>query len=175
MEFSWRIRPGSPEPTVEVAGELDVESGPYLHEQLRSIMRAHSAYLAIDLTGVTFIDCSGVSALLASCQYARALGGSMRVAGASPGVRRTIEITGLQQVLGVLPASPRNVQADSGTSAADLLRLLRGEYRITEVPLSCHFMQLGRRHQLSHSRRTPPTGMCADCRFQQPGWRAPAG
>src|SRR5260370_24289822 len=71
MEFSWRIHPASAVPTVEVAGELDLESGPYLHEQLRSLIRAHGAYLAIDLSGVTFIDCSGVNALLASGRDAR--------------------------------------------------------------------------------------------------------
>jgi anti-anti-sigma factor len=119
MEFSWRIRRGDPVPTVEVAEELDLDSGPYLHEQLRSIMRTHGAYLAIDLTGVTFIDCSGVNALLASGRDARRLGGWMRVAGASPCVRRLIEITGLQQVLEVLPASPLNGRADSVISAAE--------------------------------------------------------
>jgi anti-anti-sigma factor len=112
MEFSWRIRPGSLLPTVEVAGELDLESGPYLREQLRSIMRAHGAHLAIDLTGVTFIDCSGVNALLASGRDALRLGGWTRVAGTSPCVRRLIEITGLQQVLGVLPAGPLNARAE---------------------------------------------------------------
>lgn len=100
MDFSWRIRQGSPVPTVEVIGELDLESGPYLREQLGPIMRALGAHLAIDLTGVTFIDCSGVNALLASGRDARRLGGGMRVAGAAPCVRRLVEITGLQQMLG---------------------------------------------------------------------------
>ena len=97
-------------------------------------MRAYGARLALDLTGVTFIDCSGVNALLASCRDARRLGGSMRVAGASPRVRRLIEITGLEQVLGVMPASQRSVQADSGISAADTLRRLRGEHQTRSLP-----------------------------------------
>jgi anti-sigma B factor antagonist len=127
MEFSLRIRPGSPMPTVEVSGELDLESGPCLREQLRPIMRALGAHLAIDLTGVTFIDCSGVNALLASSRDAQRLGGWMRVAGAAPCVRRLTEITGLQQVLGVSPASPLNGRAESPHHRC---RHPRDEYRI---------------------------------------------
>jgi stage II sporulation protein AA (anti-sigma F factor antagonist) len=164
MEFSWRIRPGSPEPTVEVAGELDLESGPYLHEQLRAIMRAHGAHLAIDLTGVTFIDCSGVNALLASHRHARALGGSLRVAGASPCVRRLIGTTGLRQVLGVTPASRGRLSAAWRAPGG-----MRG------VSLPCCCLWPGRGRWLRHSRRALPAGVCAGCRFRPPGRRDRAG
>jgi anti-anti-sigma factor len=104
MEFAWRIRPDFPVPTVEVTGELDVDSGPYLQEQLRSITRAYGADLALDLSGVTFIDCSGVNALLASGRDARRLGGRTRVTCASPCVRRIAGILGLERVLGIMPS-----------------------------------------------------------------------
>ena len=68
---------------------------------IRCIMRARGANLAIDLSGVTFIDCSGVNALLASWRDARASGGWLRVVEASRCVRRLVELTGLQRALGV--------------------------------------------------------------------------
>jgi anti-anti-sigma factor len=58
-------RASSSVPTVEVGGEIDIESRPDLHDRLLSIMRVHGPRLALDLTGVAFIDCAGVSALLA--------------------------------------------------------------------------------------------------------------
>jgi anti-anti-sigma factor len=101
VEFSWSIRPGSAVATVEVGGELDLESGAYLRDLLRCIMRARGAHLAVDLSGVTFIDCSGVNALLASWRDARGLGGWLRVVEASRCVRRLVDLTGLQRALGV--------------------------------------------------------------------------
>jgi anti-anti-sigma factor len=106
MQLVTRLRSGSPVPTVEIAGEIDVESGPRLCEQAGLIMRAHGPHLVVDLAGVTFIDCAGVSALLAICRHARALGGSVWPVDASPCVRRLVRITGLQPVLGVAPAFP---------------------------------------------------------------------
>ena len=125
MQLVTRLRSGSPVPTVEVAGEIDVASGPLLSEQAWLIMRAHGPHLALDLAGVTFIDCAGVSALLALCRAARTLGGSVRLAAASPCVRRLVRITGLQPVLGIVPASPRSAPAVPGSAAAQRPRPLR--------------------------------------------------
>lgn len=114
MELSMRLCPQSPVPTVGISGEIDVESGPCLAGWLRSLMRAWGPVLALDLTGVRFIDCAGVSALLATRRIALRDGGSLHVIAASPCVRRIIRITGLQPVLGECPLVP----ADAGDDAA---------------------------------------------------------
>jgi anti-sigma B factor antagonist len=111
MQLVTRLCAGSPVPTIEVAGEIDVESGPRLREQAGLIMWAHGPQLALDLANVTFIDCAGVSALLAICRSARTLGGSVRLATASPCVRRLARITGLQPVLGIVPVFPHSALA----------------------------------------------------------------
>jgi anti-anti-sigma factor len=90
------VRPG---PVVAISGEIDIQSGPQLREQLLGIMRRHGAGLALDLTGVTFIDCAGINVLLATRRRARLEGGSLRVLRASPRVRRIIALTRLQHVL----------------------------------------------------------------------------
>lgn len=100
MELSMQLRSGSPVPVVAVGGELDLESGPYLAGCLRSLLQARGPVLALDLTGVRFIDCAGVGALVASCGAAREGGGQLFVVALSPCARRIVEITGLQKVLG---------------------------------------------------------------------------
>src|SRR6476646_7643498 len=100
MELSMELRSVSPGPVVAVGGELDVASGPCLAGWLRSLLRARGPVLALDLTGVRFIDCAGVAALLASCRAARDDGGRLFVVALSPCARRIVEITGLQKVLG---------------------------------------------------------------------------
>jgi anti-sigma B factor antagonist len=102
MELSVQLRSGSPVPVVAVGGELDLESGPCLAGWLRWLLQARGPLLALDLTGVRFIDCAGVSALVASCRMARQDGGRLFVVALSPCARRIIEITRLQEVLGVV-------------------------------------------------------------------------
>jgi anti-sigma B factor antagonist len=89
-------RPG---PVVTITGEIDIQSGPQLRDQLISIIRRHGARLALDLTGVTFIDCAGISVLLAARRRAHLEGGWLRVLRASPPVQRVIALTRLNPVL----------------------------------------------------------------------------
>ena len=88
---------------VTISGEIDIQSGPQLRDQLLGIMRRHGARLALDLAGVTFIDCAGINVLLATRRRARLEGGSLRVLRASPRVLRIIALTRLQHVL--MPAA----------------------------------------------------------------------
>lgn len=90
------IRPG---PVVTISGEIDIQSGPQLRDQLMGSIRRHSARLALDLSGVTFIDCAGISVLLAARRRAQLEGGSLRVLRASPCVRRVMALTRLDHVL----------------------------------------------------------------------------
>lgn len=89
-------RPG---PVVTISGEIDIQSGPQLRDLLLNVIRREGARLALDLTGVTFIDCAGISVLLAARRRAQLEGGSLRVLQASPRVRRVITLTRLGPVL----------------------------------------------------------------------------
>ena len=92
------IRPG-PLPVIEVHGEIDVWSGRQLRDQLLWVMSRHGARLALDLGGVTFIDCAGIGALLATRRRAELDGGSVRIVRVSPRVRRILALANVQQVL----------------------------------------------------------------------------
>jgi anti-sigma B factor antagonist len=90
------IQPG---PVVAVSGEIDIASGPQLRDQLLGVIRRHGARLALDLSGVTFIDCAGVNVLLAASRRAMLEGGSLRVLRASHRVRQVLALTRLDAVL----------------------------------------------------------------------------
>jgi anti-anti-sigma factor len=99
---------GSPEPAsldvsigpvVTISGEIDIQSGPQLRDQLLGIMRRRGAQLALDLTGVTFIDCAGINVLLSVHRRAQLEGGRLRVVRASPRVRRVLALTRLDRLL----------------------------------------------------------------------------
>ena len=80
---------------VAVTGEIDIASAPKLREELLGALRRHGARLALDLDGVTFMDCAGVNALLAARRHARLDGGWVRVARASRRARNILMLTGL--------------------------------------------------------------------------------
>ena len=96
------IQPG---PVVTISGEIDIQSGPQLRDQLLRIMWRYGTRLDLDLTGVTFIDCVGINALLAARRRVQWEGGWLRVIRASPSVQRVLALTRLQDVLmpAVLP------------------------------------------------------------------------
>ena len=82
---------------VAVSGEIDIASAPKLREELLSALRRHGARLALDLRGVTFMDCAGVNVLLAARRHARLDGGWVRVARASRRARNILMLAGLHR------------------------------------------------------------------------------
>jgi len=105
----------SPALTVAVSGELDMESGPGLCDELTCMIWANGPYLALDLTGVTFIDCAGLTALLTTRKAVQAQGGSLRLVAVSRCVGRLLKIIGLQDAL-VMPPPPRRPSDDPEAS-----------------------------------------------------------
>ena len=97
---------------VEVAGELDLHAAPGLRAELaratersgeRSTERSgatESPRVLVDLSGVTFIDSTGVGVLVGALKRAREAGGQLNFCGAQKRVKRVFEITGL---IGALP------------------------------------------------------------------------
>jgi anti-sigma B factor antagonist len=87
----------SPEPEevhrMGVSGELDAETAPRLISGLRHT-RGPVSHVRLDLSGITFIDCSGLTALLSALDEARAAGWVVEVdERVSAPVRRIIQLT----------------------------------------------------------------------------------
>lgn len=100
------IRPGVP-PVVEVCGEIDILSAPQLRDELLRVVSQHGPRLALDLRGVTFLDCAGVNVLLTTRRRARLEGGWVRVTRASARARQTISLLGLQEVFALCASGTR--------------------------------------------------------------------
>jgi anti-anti-sigma factor len=82
--------------TVTVAGEVDYETSGELRAAVNGVLeRAPGTRLHFDLTGVDFLDSSGLAVLI----EAENRGAEVRVTGASAPVRLTIRATGLQHLV----------------------------------------------------------------------------
>jgi anti-anti-sigma factor len=78
-------------------GEIDLASGQAFRDALFGAQLA-APEVIVDLSGVAFMDSTGINALIEA--YRRAPNrGSLRVVGPSPAVRRVFEATGISELL----------------------------------------------------------------------------
>ncbi len=89
--------------TVAVGGEVDTYTSPELSRALEEVIRGGATDVVVDVAEVTFLDSSGLSALIGGAKLARTHGASYRVARPGAHVRRLFEIAGLIELLGVEP------------------------------------------------------------------------
>lgn len=77
---------------IEVLGELDIASAPKLERELSALIAEPGPELALDLRGVTFIDSSGLRAVLVGNREAAAAGRRLVVIPGDGQVQRVIEM-----------------------------------------------------------------------------------
>jgi anti-anti-sigma factor len=85
-----------------VSGELDIASAPELTETLRSFAGTCDRVI-LDVSGLTFIDSTGLNLALDEHRRALADGHQFVVAGAAGGVLRALRLVGLDTVLPLAP------------------------------------------------------------------------
>jgi anti-sigma B factor antagonist len=81
--------------TVVVRGEIDISNAERLTSGVNNAARDDVTTIVVDLTGVTFIDSVGISALLKGRRMADEHGKIFRVSGASGLVRQLLDLTGV--------------------------------------------------------------------------------
>jgi anti-anti-sigma factor len=83
---------------IAVAGEIDGATAPELDGALRHFERES---VTVDLSGVTFIDSSGLGTLVEAHKRISVAGGRLTVIGSQPNVRKVFEISRLAGMLRV--------------------------------------------------------------------------
>jgi anti-sigma B factor antagonist len=100
MELQLRIYESGGATVVAVSGDIELHSAPKLREELRHVCELENPCCVVDMSGVPFIDSTGVGVLVGALKRAREHGGNLTIACPQVRVRRVFEITGL---LGALP------------------------------------------------------------------------
>jgi anti-sigma B factor antagonist len=83
---------------VTVSGEVDMATGPILRDDLLGVLARGNHRVVLDLSNVTFMDSSGLGALLGGHRRARLLGGEVRLAAPSERVLEILRLTNLDRV-----------------------------------------------------------------------------
>lgn len=80
-------------------GRLNMVSAGRLREALAELVGSGTSRVVVDLAETTFLDSSGLGALIAGLKSARQAGGDLRVARPTPEVLTVFELTNLDKVL----------------------------------------------------------------------------
>jgi len=130
MALTLHVCPGDSGAVVWASGDVDTNAAETFQDMMHAVMRRHGASLLLDLSGVLFMDCAGLRALLLTQRRAGMRGGSVSLIAESPAVRRIIDLLGVRDVF---PVRERLSEL-----SAILLSLLGGaelqHYRSVERP-----------------------------------------
>ena len=83
---------------VQVAGEIDVYTAASLREKLAELIDADHTDVIVDLTGVTFMDSTGLGVLVGALKKVRGFGGRLQLVIDQEKVIKVFRITALTQV-----------------------------------------------------------------------------
>jgi len=83
---------------VEVVGEIDVYTASVLREKLADLIDADHTDLVVDLTGVGFLDSTGLGVLVGALKKVRGFGGRLQLVIDQEKVMKVFRITALTQV-----------------------------------------------------------------------------
>lgn len=84
---------------ISLTGEMDLETAPVFTAALSPWLGQGSVPVHVDLSAVTFCDCSGLRALLLAVEAARNGATVLRIQTPGPAVLRLLALTGTRDVL----------------------------------------------------------------------------
>lgn len=84
---------------VKLEGKLNMVSARPFRDAVAEAVAAGQSRLAIDLTGVDFIDSSGLGALISGLKTTRQAGGDLRIASPNEQVRLVLQLTNMERLL----------------------------------------------------------------------------
>ena len=115
---------GSGPAFVVLAGEMDVVSTGAFAESMSELERSSPDGVVIDVAGLSFIDSSGINALVQAARTVEARGGRAVLAAPAPHVHRVFEITRVRDLVAIADDRDEalrlaSVPGDAGTAAEE--------------------------------------------------------
>jgi anti-sigma B factor antagonist len=98
VDLSLVTRTEGDRTVVEVGGEIDVYTAPQLRERVVELVADGKVDLVLDLSGVEFLDSTGLGVLVGALNRVRAQDGSLALVLTQERILKIFEITGLRKV-----------------------------------------------------------------------------
>lgn len=84
---------------IEATGRLDMVAAPQLKALIQAAVTKGEIPVVIDLSGITFMDSTGLAALISGLRVTRQVGSDLRIAGATSQVLSVLRMTGIDRVI----------------------------------------------------------------------------
>lgn len=98
---TWSFLPGSAPGTASLAGEIDFSVTPKVRGELMRLIEAGSQEIVLDLSGLDYIDSSGLALLIEARKILLESGRALRIAAISSQVRKLFNLTQLGELFGL--------------------------------------------------------------------------
>jgi anti-sigma B factor antagonist len=95
--FNTRVERRDEDTIVYVSGDVDLRSSPALRTELLNLLKSPPRRLIVDLTGVDYMDSSGVGTVVELKRLLERKGGKLVLCGLQERVRGVFEITQLDK------------------------------------------------------------------------------
>ena len=102
MNIDTTIRPDGVA-VLAASGRINLVTAAVVRREVQRVVDDGHARLALDLSGVDFIDSSGLGALVSGLKTARSAGGDLRLVAATEQVAGVLRLTNLDRILRVYP------------------------------------------------------------------------
>jgi anti-sigma B factor antagonist len=94
----------TPEPNVlSITGEIDLHESPHLKLAFEPLIKKKTACVAVDFSGVSYVDSSGLAVCLEAMQRIQAYGGKFAIYGLRENVKSIFELARLDQIFRIFP------------------------------------------------------------------------
>jgi anti-sigma B factor antagonist len=103
VEFTVTSAEQGPHTVVTVVGDLDVHTAPVLQQHLAPLTAVYGTSLIIDLSGVGFVDSTGLGVMVGALKSLRESGGRLSAVVTVPRVLKVFSLTGLDAVIPIRP------------------------------------------------------------------------
>jgi anti-sigma B factor antagonist len=87
-----------PTNVLPLEGEIDLHVSARVEQAIASLIKNRPPQVVVDLSGVTFIDSSGLAVLIRAMQDVQKYGGKLSLCGINDDVRTILEMARLDQV-----------------------------------------------------------------------------
>ncbi len=99
QQLSVEMTTDTPTARVTLSGEFDLDGAPQVQSTLSSLAGQGITSVVVDVAGLTFVDSTGLRAILAGREKLQAAGATLVLEGASGVVERVLDMTGLGGLL----------------------------------------------------------------------------
>jgi len=120
VNFSVHVRQTDGVSLVELSGRLTSFESKAFREMIHGLLRQGHSNIVLNLTGLEYLDSSGIGELVRNYMSVVKKGGAMKVVGLAPRVEEILKVTQLYQVFPEFPDEASALESFSGPRSTSL-------------------------------------------------------